>query len=182
MSNDPRDEILDHLPSLRAFAMSLARNKATADDLVQDTMVKALGAFDSFKQGTNMRAWLFTILRNTFYTLRTKQKREVADVDGVMAGQMAEKPQHDGLLALNDFKQAFSQLRDEQREALLLVGASGFSCEEAAQMCGCAPGTIKSRASRGRKLLAELLQMEEGEMPDMTDQVTMDVLHNRPAA
>lgn len=182
MTSDPRDEILEHLQSLRAFAMSLTRNSAQADDLVQETMVKALGAFDSFKQGTNLRAWLFTILRNTFYTQRKKQKREVADVDGVMAGQLAEKPSHDGRLALEEFKDAFAQLRDEQREALLLVGVSGFSCEEAAKMCGCAAGTIKSRASRGRRRLAELLQLEDGEMPDMTDKVTLGVLQSRPAA
>ena len=182
MANDPRDEILEHIPSLRAFAMSLTRNQSMADDLVQETMVKALGAFDSFKAGTNMRAWLFTILRNSFYTQRKKQQREVADVDGIMAGRLAEKPLHDGRMALEEFKDALSLLRDEQREALLLVGVSGFSCEEAAKMCGCAPGTIKSRASRGRKRLAELLKLEDGEMPDMTDKVTMGVLQNRPAA
>lgn len=182
MASDPRDEILEHIPSLRAFAMSLTRNKSAADDLVQETIVKALGAFDSFKPGTNMRAWLFTILRNTFYTVRKKRQREVADVDGVMAGRLAEKPLHDGRLALEEFKDAFQQLRDEQREALLLVGVSGFTCEEAAKMCGCAPGTIKSRASRGRKRLAELLHLEDGESPDITDKVTMGVLQKRPAA
>lgn len=182
MTSDARDEILDHLVSLRAFAMSLTRNKTSADDLVQETIVKALGAFKSFKPGTNMRAWLFTILRNTFYTQRRKQKREVADVDGVMAGQLSVKPQHDGRLALEEFKDAFALLRDEQREALLLVGVSGFSVEEAAAMCGCAPGTIKSRTNRGRKRLAELLHLEIGEMPDMTDQVTLDVIQKRPAA
>lgn len=182
MTSDPRDEILDHLQSLRAFAMSLTRNSSQADDLVQETMVKALGAFDSFKQGTNLRAWLFTILRNSFYTQRTKAKREVADVDGAFSSQLAEKPSHDGRLALEEFKDAFAQLRDEQREALLLVGVSGFSCEEAAEMCGCAPGTIKSRTSRGRKRLAELLHLEDGEMPDMPDKATMSILQKRPAA
>ena len=107
--SDPRDEIVDHLPSLRAFAMSLTRNSAAADDLVQDTIVKAWSNFDKFEQGTNLRAWLFTILRNTFYSVSRKRKREVADVDGEMAAQLSENPAHDGRLAMNDFMEAFAQ-------------------------------------------------------------------------
>lgn len=182
MTADPREEIVEHLSSLRAFALSLTRNSATADDLVQDTIVKAWSNIDKFEPGTNMRAWLFTILRNTFYSLRRKRGREVADADGELAGRLAEKPQHDGRLAMNDFREAFAQLPDEQREALLLVGASGFSYEEAADMCGCAVGTIKSRANRGRKRLAELMELEEGEAPDFSDAVTMSVVAGRPAA
>lgn len=182
MTSDPQDEMLEHLPSLRAFAMSLTRDKALGDDLVQETIVRAWSNIDQFEPGTNMRAWLFTILRNCFYTMRRKQKREVADEDGMIAGQMSEKPAHDGHLALEEFKEAFAQLRDEQREALLLVGVSGFSVEEAAEMCGCAPGTIKSRASRGRKRLAELMSLEDGELPMETDAVTLGVVHRKPAA
>lgn len=182
MPNDPRDEMLDHLPSLRAFAMSLTRDRSQADDLVQDTIVRAWSKIDQFQVGTNMRAWMFTILRNCFYTQRRKQKREVADEDGAYAEQLSEKPAHDGHMALEEFKVAFAKLNDEQREALMLVGASGFSIEEAAQMCGCAPGTIKSRASRGRRRLAELMKLEDGEMPMMTDAVTMGVVLSKPAA
>lgn len=182
MANDPRDELVEHLQSLRAFAMSLTRNSAAADDLVQDTIVKAWSNIEKFQPGTNMRAWLFTILRNTFYSVRRKRSREVADVEGELAAQMAEKPAHDGRLALSDFEKAFVQLPDEQREALLLVGASGFSYEEAANMCNCAVGTIKSRANRGRKRLAELLHLKEGEAPDITDATTMGVMTGRPAA
>ena len=182
MTNDPREEIVEHLPSMRAFAMSLARNSATADDLVQDTIVKAWSNIDKFEAGTNMRAWLFTILRNTFYSLRRKRGREVADIDGELAGRLSEKPAHDGRLAMNDFRVAFAKLPDEQREALLLVGAEGFSYEEAAGMCGCAVGTIKSRANRGRAKLAELMHLEDGESPDMTDAATLSIVSGRPAA
>jgi RNA polymerase sigma-70 factor (ECF subfamily) len=173
---NPRDEIVEHLKPLRAFALSLTRNSAIADDMVQDTVVKAWTNIDKFNAGTNMRAWLFTILRNTYYSNRRKAKREVADVDGVMTNGMAEKPAHDGHLQLRDFRRCFVQLSDEQREALLLVGASGFSYEEAAGMCGVAVGTIKSRANRGRKRLAELMQINEDEAMEMTDRVTMAVV------
>lgn len=182
MTSDPRDEIVEHLASLRAFALSLTRNGATADDLVQETVVKAWTNIEKFQAGTNMRAWLFTILRNTFYSLRRKRSREVSDVDGEYAARLSEKPAHDGRLAMNDFAVAFEKLPDEQREALLLVGASGFSYEEAAEMCGCAIGTIKSRANRGRKKLAELLQLSENETPDMTDAATMAVVSGHSAS
>ena len=180
MSSDPRDEIVDHLPSLRAFAMSLSRNSATADDMVQDTIVKAWTNIDKFQPGTNMRAWLFTILRNTYYSLHRKRGREVADGEGEYAAQLSEKPDHDGRLAMSDFRDAFSKLPDEQREALVLVGASGFSYEEAAEMCGCAVGTIKSRANRGRKRLAELLELDETDSMELTDSATMGVVNASP--
>lgn len=174
--NDPRDELVDHLPALRAFALSLTREGAAADDLVQDTIVKAWTNMDKFQAGTNLRAWLFTILRNTFYSARRKTKREVSDTDGFHAARQATRPDHDGKLAMRDFRVAFQQLPDEQREALILVGASGFSYEEAAQMTGVAVGTVKSRANRGRRKLAELLQLESGQDMDMTDQATRAVM------
>lgn len=152
-----RDELVALAPELRAFALSLSRNASTADDLVQETVLKAWAKLDSFEPGTNMRAWLFTILRNTFYSDTRKSKREVADVDGAHAARLSQKPDHDGRLALRDFAVAFATLPDEQREALILIGASGMSYEEAARTCGCAVGTIKSRLNRGRARLAELL-------------------------
>lgn len=173
---DPKEELVEHLPALRAFALSLTRNGATADDMVQDTIVKAWTNIEKFEAGTNLRAWLFTILRNTFYSNRRKVKREVADVDGIFAGGLAEKPAHDGRLQMEDFKRAFAQLPDEQRETLILVGASGFSYEEAAEMCGVAIGTIKSRANRGRKHLAELMQLGENDAMEITDQATLAVV------
>ncbi len=173
---DPRDELVEHLPAMRAFAISLTRNGATADDMVQDTLVKAWTNIDKFEVGTNMRAWLFTILRNTFYSSRRKAKREVADVDGVLTDNLAEKPAHDGHMQMNDFRKALDQLNDEQREALLLVGASGFSYEEAADMCGVAIGTMKSRTNRARARLAELMGHDENEKLELTDDATMSVI------
>lgn len=167
---------------MRAFALSLTRNSATADDLVQEALVKAWGNFDKFEPGTNMRAWLFTILRNTYYSLRRKRKREVEDPDGIMAGHLSEKPHHDGRLALDDFRTAFAELSDEQREALILVGAEGFSYEEAAATCGCAVGTIKSRVNRARARLAELMHLDGADDLEMTDAATRAVLGARPTA
>jgi RNA polymerase sigma-70 factor (ECF subfamily) len=178
---DPRDEIINHLPSLRAFAISLTRNGSVADDIVQDTIVKAWTNIDKFTPGTNMRAWLFTILRNTYYSMHRKRAREVPDIDGKYAAQLSVKPDHDGRLAMADFNVAFAQLTSEQREALVLVGASGFSYEEAAEMCGCAVGTIKSRANRGRVRLAELLNLEAGDTMVETDAATVGVINTAPA-
>jgi len=181
-AGSPRDELVLHLRALRAFALSLSRNGATADDLVQETILKAWSNLDKFKPGTNLRSWLFTILRNTYYSSRRKHRREVADVDGVHAAGRSQKPDHDGRLALNDFAAAFALLPVEQREVLILVGASGFSYEEAAETCGCAIGTVKSRANRGRQKLAELLHMKDGEELEMTDRATMAVINAHPMA
>lgn len=181
-TSDPRDEIVEHLPAMRAFAISLTRNPSVADDMVQDTLVKAWTNIEKFDAGTNMRAWLFTILRNTYYSSRRKMKREVADVDGIHTDNLAEKPAHDGRLQLKDFSVAFAQLNDEQREALLLVGASGFSYEEAADMCGVAVGTIKSRIGRARQKLTELMDLDDNEKLELTDEATVSVLSASKAA
>lgn len=173
---DPRDQLVEHLSALRAFAISLTRDGSSADDLVQDTIVKAWSNIDKFQVGTNLRAWLFTILRNTFYSAHRKVRREVSDSDGIHAAKLATRPDHDGRLALQDFRKAFEQLPDEQREALILVGASGFSYEDAAAMTGVAIGTVKSRANRGRKRLAELLKLEDGEEAVMNDAACMAVM------
>ncbi len=176
--SDPRDEIVTHLGSLRAFAVSLTRNGSAADDLVQETIVKAWKNIDKFKPGTNLRAWLFTIQRNTFYSQRRKAKREVADSDGEMAAQLSVKPHHDGRLAMQDFRAAFAELPVEQREALVLVGAEGMTYEEAAETCGVAIGTIKSRVNRGRKRLAELMDLKDDESLELTDQATVAVVQD----
>jgi len=170
----PREELVSHLAALRAFALSLSRNASQADDLVQDTVVKAWTNLDRYEPGTNMRAWLFAILRNTFYSGRSV--REVPDTDGALTGALAEKPAHDGRLQLADFMRAFRQLPDEQREALTLVGAYGFSYEEAAATTGVAVGTVKSRANRARVRLAQLLGLGEGDRLELTDAPTMAVV------
>lgn len=176
---DPRNEVVTHLPALRAFAISLTRNSAMADDMVQDTIEKAWVNFDKFQSGTNMRAWLFTILRNTYYSNLRRAKREVADPEGAFVGQMSEKPAHDGALQLGEFRAALAELPPQQREALTLVGAEGFSYREAAEMCGCAVGTVKSRANRARRRLAELLNLSEEEPLEMTDPQTAAVVSHR---
>ncbi|WP_323035312.1 RNA polymerase sigma factor [Pararhodobacter sp.] len=173
---DPRDELVTHLGVLRAFALSLCRNGTLADDLVQETVMKAWKSIDSFEVGSNMRAWLFKILRNTYYTSYAKARREVADVDGVMGENVAVKPDHDGRLAYADFLKAFEQLPDDQREALTLVGASGFAYHEAAEMCGVATGTIKSRVNRARQRLIELLDLSPDDSLELTDRGTMAVV------
>ncbi|MGL4413838.1 RNA polymerase sigma factor [Roseinatronobacter monicus] len=177
---DPRDEIVTYLPALRAFARGLTGNVTSADDLVQDTVLKAWSKFDQFHEGTNLRAWLFTILRNTFLSQQRKRAKEVADSSGSFAAKLASKPDHDGRLALQELNEALKTLPVEQREALLLVGALGFSIEEAAETCGCAPGTIKSRANRGRKALAEILHLEKGEQLDSTDSSVTAVMAASP--
>ena len=173
---DPKDELVTHLPALRAFALSLTRNRATADDMMQDAVLKAWSNMDKFQPGTNMRAWLFTILRNTYYSSRRKLNREVADVDNVFSDTLSVKPDHDGRLQMMDFKVAFDQLADEHREALILVGASGFSYDDAAEMCGVATGTMKSRVNRARAKLTELLQLEDDQALELTDSATMAVV------
>ncbi len=162
-SADPRDRLAGAIPRLRAFAISLTRDVSRADDLVQETILKAWTNIDKFDPATNLDAWLFTILRNTFYSGLRKTRREVQDSDGVHAATLSVKPDHDGRLALKEFQRAFDQLSPEHREVLILVGASGFSCEEAAAMMGVAVGTVKSRASRARSRLAEMLHLKAGE-------------------
>src|SRR5579863_1633715 len=162
MKLDPgiRDQVLSTVPSLRAFAISLCGNIDRADDLVQETLLRALAHIDSFEPGTNMPAWLFTILRNLFRSEYRKRRREVEDSDGRYADSLKSQPEQYGQVEFTEFRQALAQLPSDQREALVLVGASGFSYEEAANICGCAVGTIKSRVNRARTRLAELMAID----------------------
>ncbi len=162
MKIDPalRDQILSTVPSLRAFAISLSGNVDRADDLVQETLLRALANIHSFQPGTNLSAWLFTILRNLFRSEYRKRKREVEDTDGSFAESLKSYPDQLGRVEFQEFRTALAQLPAEQREALILVGASGFSYEEAADICECAVGTIKSRVNRARSRLAKLLSID----------------------
>ena len=153
------DEMLKSLRSLRAFAVSLCGRTDVADDLVQETIVKAWSNLDKFEEGTNLQAWLFTILRNHYYSEIRKRRREIEDVEGRYSATLATHPEQYGHLDMADFKVAMQKLPDDQREALILVGASGFSYEDAAKICGVAIGTIKSRVNRARNRLAELLEV-----------------------
>ena len=158
-----KDDLLASVRSLRAFAVSLCGHPDRADDLVQETLVKAWSNIDSFEEGTNLQAWLFTILRNHYYSEIRKRRREVEDADGHYSRRLATHAPQQGHLDLADFRSALSKLPDDQREALVLVGASGFSYEEAAGICGVAVGTIKSRVSRARTQLAQLLHIDGDE-------------------
>jgi RNA polymerase sigma-70 factor (ECF subfamily) len=152
--------LMKALPSLRAFAISLSGRAERADDLVQDTLMRAWANADSFQPGTNLNAWLFTILRNLFHSEYRKRRREVQDEDGAYASRLSVQASQDSHLDVQDFRLALESLPPDQREALLLVGASGFSYEEAAEICECAVGTIKSRVNRARTKLAELLSID----------------------
>ena len=155
-----RDAMLGAVPRLRAFAISLCGNVDRADDLVQETLLRALSHIDSFEPGTNMPAWLFTILRNLFRSEYRKRRREIEDADGRYAETLKSHPEQTGRVEFEEFRTALAKLPSDQREALILVGASGFSYEDAASICGCAVGTIKSRVNRARTRLADLLAID----------------------
>jgi RNA polymerase sigma-70 factor, ECF subfamily len=154
-------ELLTTIPSLRAFARSLGATSDRADDLVQETLIKAWANQQSFVQGTNLKTWLFTILRNTAYSEYRKRWREVEDADGAYAAGLVTEPAQIAHLDMADFKLALNAVPQEQREALILIGASGFSYDEAAKICGCAVGTIKSRVNRARQRLAATLGLND---------------------
>jgi len=158
-----RDAMLGAVPSLRAFAISLCGNVDRADDLVQETLLRAWANINSFEPGTNMSAWLFTILRNLFRSEYRKRRREVADGEGSYAESLKTQPEQASRVEFEEFRTALNKLPTDQREALILVGASGFSYEEAAGICGCAVGTIKSRVNRARTRLAELMSIESAD-------------------
>jgi RNA polymerase sigma-70 factor (ECF subfamily) len=166
-----RDEVVGLIPALRAFAWSLSHNGSDADDLVQDTLIKAWTNRDKFEPGTNLRAWLFTILRNTYYTHVLRRRREIRDETGEYAGALKSPPTHDWSLAMRALQVALQLLPDEPREALILVGAAGLSYEEAAEICGCALGTIKSRVNRARARLLKIMDAE-----DATDVMALEAL------
>jgi len=156
-----QEDVLALIPALRAFAWSLSRNGSDADDLVQDTLIKAWTHREKFEPGTNLRAWLFTILRNTFYTSAVRRRREVSDESGKHAATLHAAPTQDWSVALRSLQTALHKLPDEHREALILVGAAGLTYEEAAEICGCALGTIKSRVNRARARLLKIMDAEE---------------------
>lgn len=157
---DWRAEVTALTPQLRGFAWSLSHNSADADDLVQETLIKAWAHRGRFEPGTNLRAWLFTILRNTYYTSVVRRRREVADEDGKHAARLTSAPTQDWSLAVHALRHALAQLPDEHREALILVGAAGLTYEEAANICQCALGTIKSRVNRARNRLLRIMKAE----------------------
>lgn len=156
--DDFRDEIVALIPSLRAFARGLCRDRELADDLVQDAMMRAWASKHTYKPGTNCRAWMFTILRNRFYSIVRKK-----DIKTVFEPEAAERiltqePTQEDSIHLNDVNEAMAKLPEHQREVLLLIVGAGLSYEEAAEVAGCNIGTVKSRLNRGRAAIKELIE------------------------
>ena len=155
-----RDVMLHAIPHLRAFAISLSGKVDHADDLVQETLLRAMANISSFQPGTNMSAWLTTILRNLFVSDYRKRRHEVQDTDGLHFDSLIAPPEQHSRLEFDEFREALARLPPDQREALLLVGACGFSYEEAATICESPVGTIKSRVNRARSHLSKLLDRQ----------------------
>jgi RNA polymerase sigma-70 factor (ECF subfamily) len=152
--------IVTSLSSLRSFAISLTRNVDQAEDLVQETVLRAINKKDKFEPGTKLRAWLFTIMRNLFCSNCRRTRHEVEDVDGSYAATMISIPDGEDRIMLKELVAALAKLPQGQREAILLVGAEGMSYEAAAQALGCAVGTIQSRVNRARNRLAKLMGLQ----------------------
>jgi RNA polymerase sigma-70 factor, ECF subfamily len=146
------------VPHLRAFARYLTGNSANADDLLQETIVRALAAAHRFQAGTNLRAWMFTILRNKHYSNLRDNRVRFLSFDDALGHERSVPPNQEATLAAGDFSRAFSQLGIDWRTALILVGVRGLSYEESGKLCGCPAGTIKSRVSRARSELRRILQ------------------------
>src|SRR5687767_15176890 len=167
-----KDQLAQVIPHLRAFGRSLSGSRDLADDLVQETLLKAWAARKRFQAGTNMRAWTFIILRNLFLS-QMRRARFKGEWDEITASKILAAPaSQDRHIELSDMQRALMHLPQPQREALILVGAGGFAYEEAADICGCAVGTIKSRVARGRVALEAL--MTEGKLPSRREHPTSD--------
>jgi RNA polymerase sigma-70 factor, ECF subfamily len=157
-----RDELVKWIPNLRAFALSLTQSAQHSDDLVQDTLVKALSNLDKFEIGTNLRAWLFTILRNSFYNeIRHKKYHQTTTLDEIDPGAIDLRATQEKYVEFQDVLRGLGRLAPEQREAIILIAAEGLSYEEAAAICNCPVGTVKSRLSRARRRLEEYTNGEK---------------------
>jgi RNA polymerase sigma-70 factor (ECF subfamily) len=159
-------ELIANIPHLRAFARFVTQNADQANDLVQDTIVRALRAQHQFAPGTNFKAWTFTILRNLHVNNLRRSRLKFDSIEDGALEYFAVPPGQESRLEFQELKRGMAKLSREHREVLVLVGASGFSYEEAAEICGCAVGTIKSRLSRARQELYRLLVGDEGKTPD----------------
>lgn len=160
---DFRVGLVEAIPYVRAFSRTLCGARAAADDLAQETLTKAWAARNSFQPGTNLKAWLFMIARNQFYSEKRRAWRNVA-WDQDLADARLIAPANQGFqVDLTDLRRALTKITPEQREALTLVGAGGLSYEEAAVVCGCAIGTVKSRVARARQALGRMLDGPDGD-------------------
>ena len=153
-----KKELVTLIPHLRAFARTLTGDPTSADDLAQEAMMKAWDARASYQMGTNMKAWTFMILRNQFYSEKRRSWRQTQLDQEAAERTLVAVDDPEAPVALDELRQALKTLPEEQREALILVGAGGFAYEEAAEICQCAVGTVKSRVSRARKALQATLE------------------------
>lgn len=153
-------ELVDVIPSLRAYARALTRNAADCDDLVQETLAKALKNQSRFEHGTRLKSWLFTIMRNTFYTAAKKSARERPGLEDCVSASVLVEPVHDAVITHKRLLAAIERLPQQYREMLILVVMLGETYEDAARICGCAVGTVKSRVNRARRMVMQ--EMEEG--------------------
>ena len=159
MTNDNFCQLIEQsLPHLRAYARSLCRNADAADDLVQDTLIRAWSAREQFAEGTNFKAWTFTILRNRFLDQRRRDRDVVERLEDYVDERLTTKPVQENILHFDDVARAYWKLTPHHREILMLVGANGLSYEEAAEVIGCAVGTVRSRLSRARVELQTVLE------------------------
>lgn len=150
-------DVVALIPALRAFAWSLCRNTPAADDLVQDTLLKALANLDKYQEGTRLRAWLFTIMRNTFYSRVRTAGRETTGIEDCVSGDLAQPATQEWTIRGGELMRAVSDLPPHYRDTLILVVMMGESYEAAAEICGCTIGTVKSRVNRARNMVMAAL-------------------------
>lgn len=156
-ASDFERDLIATMPNLRGYARGLAKNNDRASDLVQETMARAWAKQTSFTPGTNLKAWLFTILRNEFYNQLRRRGPEVQDPDGLLTASLAVPPSQESALELQELRNILPRLSRQQREVILLVGLAGHTYADAAGFCNCAPGTLKSRLSRARARLRGMI-------------------------
>jgi RNA polymerase sigma-70 factor (ECF subfamily) len=165
LDHSTRAAMLEAMPRLHGFAMSLCRDREKANDLTQEALLRACANIDKFKAGSNMMAWLVTILRNQHCSNYRRQQREVEDIDGTYAGTLVSQPEQITRVEYAELCAALAELPDGMRRCLILVGVDGLSYEEAAKACKCSVGTVKSRVHRARARLAATLSIGEPEGP-----------------
>lgn len=172
-------EIVELIPALRAFARTFCREPTDADDLVQETLTKAIANIDKFKPGTRMKSWLFTIMRNTFCTRIVAYRKEQPGLTDCVSAQPAMEASQDWCVRKSEVESAIGRLPEQQREVLVLIGMLGVTYEEAAEICGCAIGTVKSRLNRARtSLLFELGESSPRTFVELHIQLSDGVFHD----
>lgn len=176
------EEIVQLMPALRAFARTFYRDTSDADDLVQETLTKGLSSIHQFQPGTSMKSWLFTIMRNTFYTRVKIARREAPAAADCVSTKPATDPTQEWSARGREIAEAIQRLPTHQREVVTLIGVLGTSYEDAAEICGCAIGTVKSRLNRARlKLLEELGEASAHSSVERSDHHPVDSL-GKPSA